>query len=58
MSLRIPVATIGLSVTLKLGKMGLKTRSVNRSIENTDGSSENPASSTTGGLSGGTGIGM
>lgn len=58
MSLRIPVATIGLSVTLKLGKMGLKTRSVNRSIENTDGSSENPASSTTGGLSGGAGMGM
>ena len=49
MSLRIPVANISLNVSLKLGKMGLTTRSVKRTIENTDGSTENPANSTTGG---------
>lgn len=42
MSIRIPVAQIGITATLKLGKMGLSTRSANRSIENTDGSNEMP----------------
>ena len=49
--IRIAVAQVGINVSLKLGSIGLRTRSVNRTIENTDGGSENPANSTSGGMS-------
>ncbi len=50
MNLLIPAANISLNLSIKLGSIGLSTRSVNRSIENTDGSSENPAQSSTGSM--------
>ncbi|MBP3227923.1 MAG: TonB-dependent receptor [Bacteroidaceae bacterium] len=57
MKVRVPVGQIGVSLSLRLGAMGVRTQSVNRSIENNDVETASPQSqSTVGGMTGGMGM--